>query len=194
MACLCLNQTAQAGATYYYKDVTDTNPKTSGLWIDYCKSFAKNCGKPAADEWCKIRHGSKSAGSISFSQKTLKSPERSCMVGKNCAQSANTCIATPAGGCGGFTKIVCRVKDGEVLLWSKPKKPGSSNYLDICNKWGQGAACQKDVATRFCQASNYTLDSFKVKGGLNTNFLDEPNYLVCQKCSGFEFIKCRKHY
>ncbi|THB77247.1 MAG: hypothetical protein D6B25_07430 [Desulfobulbaceae bacterium] len=58
-----------------------TNPKVSGYALDYCREWGKNCGKPAADAYCKSK-GYKNAAT--YKKVDNKPPTRVIGTGQVC--------------------------------------------------------------------------------------------------------------
>lgn len=73
-------------------------PMLAGVRLDWCHTWATNCGKAAADEFCKKQHysGAVSWGSERVQQTRVISTDQICQVGKN----------SPI--CDAFTYIICK--------------------------------------------------------------------------------------
>lgn len=69
------------------------NPKYKGYWVDRCRIWARECDRPAADEFCR-RMGYRTATDFSWN---LRKPTRILTSGLICN----------ANFCGGFSKVVC---------------------------------------------------------------------------------------
>jgi len=67
--------------------------QVNGVTVDYCLSFATDCGQPVADTWC-----------VALGYKHAKSFEWTYMHPTKTLSSGETC---DADYCGGFTSITC---------------------------------------------------------------------------------------
>jgi hypothetical protein len=67
--------------------------EVGGVTVDYCLSFATDCGMPVADEFCRLQGFSKARG---FDWQYMK-PTKTLRSGETC----------DADYCGGFTSITC---------------------------------------------------------------------------------------
>ncbi len=63
---------------------TISNPKVNGIALDYCREWARNCGKPAADAWCRA-NGYKT--SVDYAVTSDTPPTRIISTGKICDKS-----------------------------------------------------------------------------------------------------------
>lgn len=101
---------ARAGNEVFYR------PRLEGYRVDWCESWARNCGKPAADRFCRNERG-RGSRAISYRKENdigRYTPTRTQRSPRVCSSSA----------CDGFYNIVC----------SEPTRTTSEPYDCSLNK------------------------------------------------------------
>lgn len=98
--------------------VTFVNPKIGKYALDACKTWAKDCGKPAADAWC-LRKGFKE--SIRHSAKTNSPPTLIIGSGKVCNK----------WHCGRITSVTCGKGRGAPAPAQSTAPPASTTCTGI---------------------------------------------------------------
>ena len=97
------NLTWQPGMVKRYAPLANTvlpkllifpDPKYQGYWVDQCRSWGKDCGRPAADAFCRKMGFANS----SESKWSYRAPTRVITTGQICKDAKR---------CGGFSRIVC---------------------------------------------------------------------------------------
>jgi hypothetical protein len=172
-----LGVNAQAGSF-----ITYIHPKVGGIALDWCKTWAHNCGKPAADYFCRVK-GHRWAVSYAMDQdigytKILK-------TGQICN----------APFCDSFKYIRCRRKAPVLLPKVKrfkwPKVGGIA--LDWCYTYAHG--CGYKAANEFCKTRGYWKG---VKSYAKENNVGYTKILrtgqICHNagCDTFKYIDCKK--
>ena len=180
---LSLITTASAGSTVK----KFTNPKISGVALDWCKTWGQGCGKPAADYFCKKR---------GYDRATIFRIEKD--IGYTRIIKSGQICNSP--GCDSFKFIQCKKADYKPLnkpnkvahkRFNKPKYKGVA--LDWCYTWGD--KCGAKSANEFCKSRGYP------KGA--RNFVKENNVgytkimrtgQICNSpgCDSFLYIDCKK--
>lgn len=127
--CLLLLATPTSAAEARYK-----NPKVNGYALDYCRTWGADCGKPAADAFCKNK-GYRNA--LSFHVRKNTPPTRVIGNGRICRDA----------GCDRIDRVVCQAE----ISFAQPKIRGYA--LDLCARWGKG--CGKPAADAFCRKRGY---------------------------------------
>ncbi len=139
--CAALATPLQAGQERF------NNPKVGKYALDYCRVWGKECGKPAADAYCRKRGYSKA---IKFGVQKDKPPTRVIHGGKVCNEPY----------CDRISWVACLAK-----TYDNPKLKGHKlppYPLDYCRDWGKN--CGKPAADAYCQSRGHTRSvSFKVK-------------------------------
>jgi hypothetical protein len=160
------------------------NPKYKSLALDWCKSWATDCGKPAADAWC-AKQGYEGASKFSIDE-DLGQPTRIISNNQICDQP----------DCDSFAKITCQKADAEddgggeteVVRFNKPM--AGSRRLDWCLTWA--TACGKPAADFYCAGKGYdNAVSFKIAADIGkTRILKTGQKCTEPGCDGFKYIDC----
>ena len=75
-----------------------TNPSLGGYRLDWCRSWAAECGQPAADAFCRAKGYSRAIGYAPAHDIGASTPTRVFSTGQICDQAF----------CDGFSSITCR--------------------------------------------------------------------------------------
>lgn len=110
------------------------NPKVKGYALDYCQRWGQNCGRPAADAYCRSKGY---RGALRYRVKQNAPPTRVISSGQVCK----------APGCDRIDWVACDA-DG---VFKNPKV--KSYALDLCLRWGKD--CGKPAADAFCRSREY---------------------------------------
>jgi hypothetical protein len=160
-----------------------SNPKYKSLALDWCKGWATDCGKPAADAWC-VKQGYESASKFQIYE-DIGEPTRIISSNQICDQP----------DCDSFTKITCEKADAyeeddnaDVVRFNKPMV--GSRRLDWCLTWATD--CGKPAADFYCQKKGYDQAvSFKIASDIGkTRILKTGQKCTEPGCDGFKFIDC----
>ncbi|WP_339137831.1 MAG: hypothetical protein WGN25_06755 [Candidatus Electrothrix sp. GW3-4] len=155
------------------------NPIYQGYSLDWCKSFEHECGKPAADAFCK-KQGHLSA--LDFSKKSNMQVETMTIQ--------DHAICNPQHHrCDSFTFINCKEK---LAVFHKPEYRGYR--LDWCKSFEH--ECGKPAADAFCQHKGFShAQSFVQDVGVNVSTMTLANNAVCNPahhhCDSFKVIRCQ---
>lgn len=158
--------------------VTFHYPKVNGIALDWCKTWAHGCGKPAADYFCRV-HGYLNAYSFAIDEnigytKILK-------TGQICN----------AWYCDSFKFIKCRKKPVLFRRFHWPKFEGVA--LDWCYLWGR--QCGKRAADEYCRYRGYPKGALRYKKANNigyTKIIRTGQICNASFCDSFEYIDCKK--
>jgi hypothetical protein len=152
----------------------DKKDDSLGIRLDYCLSFGRDCGQPAADYFCR-QNGYERASHFRKEDKightkTLKTGEICKRANKNC---------------GGFKYITCERTGVRI---EEPKEDNIA--VDLCLTWGTN--CGQPAADYFCRKENFVgaLGYKEAERIGHTKILKTGQ--ICQepKCSGFAYIDC----
>ena len=176
----CVSGVKQAAAPNPQSQ-TFNRPRIGGNRLDWCREWAQNCGKPAADAFCRQAGFQRSSN---FSQEAdigASQPTQVIGTGQICNQNF----------CDGFRRITCVRSASGNRTFNNPRISG--NRLDWCREWAQN--CGKPAADAFCRVKGYSRA---------VNFAKAPNVgasqptqiitsgQICNQagCDGFSAITC----
>lgn len=167
-------------ATASAENKTFVNPMYGSNRLDWCRDWAVDCGKVAADAYCQSK-GYQNATAFSEAVDIgASNPTRLIGTGAVCDQAF----------CDGFKAITC-YKPSPTQAFHYPKYKG--NRLDWCRGWSVG--CGQAAADAFCKVMGYTNAVDFVED--NDIGATSPTRLigtgaVCDQnfCDGFETITC----
>jgi len=159
--------------------VTYTNPKASGVALDWCKTWATNCGKPAADYFCQ-RKGHKK--SVLYSKENNIGYTRILKTGQICNFP----------GCDSFKYIKCKKKSPvQFKRFTNPKYQGVA--LDWCYTWASN--CGKKPANKFCKWKGYNKGVYRFKKRNNigyTKIMRTGQICNSPGCDTYRYIDCKR--
>jgi len=163
---------------------TFTNPTIDGYRLDICREWAANCGKPAADAFCR-RMGYDSATSFQPDHDIgARTPTKVISSGQICN----------AAYCDGFRSITCSRAQTNRSRGRVFTNPTINGYrLDICREWA--ANCGKPAADAFCRqmgyrgASSYQPDN-DIGARTPTRVISSGQICRDAYCDGFRSITC----
>lgn len=143
--------------------------------LDWCLNWSDQCGKPAADRFCRVHlydyaRDFVKDNNIGIPTKTIGSQE----------------ICNHAS-CDGFKYIVCASRKHAV--YSKPTYHGFR--LDYCKNWAKD--CGTPAADAFCKTQGYTRSGRWVKDnniGEMTKTIGSNDICDASYCDGFKSIEC----
>lgn len=153
-------------------DVVINDPKVDGYGLDYCREWAANCGKPAADAFCEAK-GYRQA----ISWKVRKDNQKTRII-----NGGQVCDA-PA--CDRITSVTCQ--EARVRI----DNPMINGYgLDYCREWA--ANCGKPAADAFCQTKGYReSSSWKVrKDNQKTRIINGGQICDNTQCDRITSVVC----
>ncbi len=149
------------------------SPQTGGKALDWCRTYQHNCGKPAADAFCK-KQGY--PGASSFQKAPGVGNTRTIGDGSVCEDNF----------CDSFAQITCK---SDTASFKNPQV--KNTRLDWCRVW-QGD-CGKPAADAFCQSKGMSeAAAFKKASGLpKTRVISSGQVCEGGQCDGFSLIKCQ---
>ncbi len=175
------------------KNAVFLNPTLDGYRLDWCRSWGRDCGKLAADAFCRRKGFQEAAEWEEDYDIGARTPTRIISSGKICSDR----------GCDGFKMIRCRGAagpdsghggSGPVLGRRRFLNPSIGGYrLDWCRRWGQ--ECGKPAADAFCRSRGFKeavafQEAFDIGARTPTKIISSGKICSDSFCDGFEFIEC----
>jgi hypothetical protein len=165
---------------------TFNQPQYKSHLLDWCLTWATDCGKPAADKFCQ-NNGYDGASAY---PKWNNPGQSTRLIGSN-----QVCDEPE---CDGFTSIQCTktVADGggsggsgDEVTFLKPKYKGKR--LDWCKSWATD--CGEAAADAFCEYKGYdgATDFVEAVDIGNTKVISSGQVCADQACDGFKKISCQ---
>lgn len=154
------------------------NPQYRGHALDWCRLFERECGKPAADAFCKAE-GHEEA--TSYPKKRSWSEETMCIGDNaNCDPDHHRCDT--------FNYIICRRSE---QTFRDPRE--HNRALDWCKNYE--TSCGKPAADAYCQSKGLTeASSYPKRSWYNRETMCIGNHAVCDpdyhRCDTFRSITC----
>ena len=178
-------------------------PKIGIFRLDWCKVWAGQCGKPAADKFCQTKGFTQSNNFEEAVDIGASTPTVVISSGQQCADPV----------CDGFTFITCEKPDAAPLPPPAPPpgpapggggadertyfKPKIGSYrLNYCETKGSG--CGQDAADAFCDARGYDeasdfVQSSPVPPGVKpSRFIGNNKLCKGPGCYAFNSITCER--
>ncbi len=173
-------------------------PKLDGLYVHYCLSLKEDCGRPAADKFCRLKGFHRTTA-----YKRFVKAGRTRILGTN-----KVCTGTQ---CDGFQFIRCVPKDFVYSNPLSPAKRGTPNQgrsrtvtrrfefpavnavpLDWCRV--RNTDCGLSVADKFCRSKGFRYArSYQMRDNVTrtVNLKSQP---VCHgsRCKSFHYIECQR--
>ena len=170
---------------------TVNKPVWKGHLLDWCLTWAADCGKPAADKYCQSGGYDKSIGFTKWdnpgqSTRLIGSnqvcDEAECDGFQSIQCSKTVADSGSSGGSGGSD-------DGEEVTFKKPKYKGKR--LDWCKTWATD--CGEAAADAFCQYKGFdgAIDFVEAVDIGNTKVIGTGQVCSDQSCDGFKKITCQ---
>jgi len=161
-------------------------PRIGRVRLDGCLTWARDCGRPAADEFC-LRQGY--AGALEFAPQPNVTPTRLISDGQLC----------DGRYCGSFASITCTGTGSKAPAQQAAAQPPglfrapfvNQALVDHCLHWARD--CGKPAADAFCRLAGFSeADSFeRTQPGQRSFVLGDQRVCSAATCIGFSRIYCR---
>ncbi len=163
----------------YSETVRFHNPQVSGIPLDWCLTWATNCGQPAADYFCRWKGFERASG---FAEAVDIGYTKILKTGQICRASF----------CDGFAYIDCVRGQATTRQFNYPTVHGYR--LDWCRRWATD--CGKGAADAFCRLQGFSsAQSWAIDpdiGNRSPTFVIETGQICNQNfCDGFRYIVCQ---
>ncbi len=176
----CVSGVKQAAAPTPQQQ-TFNHPSIGGNRLDWCREWAQNCGKPAADAFCRQAGFQRSSN---FSQDPDIGAAQATQVigtGQICNQNF----------CDGFRRITCVRTVAGNRTFNNPRSGGYR--LDWCREWAQN--CGKPAADAFCQVKGLSravnfAQATDIGASHPTRIITSGQICNQAFCDGFRSITC----
>lgn len=152
------------------------------LRLDWCLTWATDCGRPAALEFCNRRRFREV---VDFQperveQTIVVGSDRVCQRGQHCT---------------GFAYITCRERIPSSEHFHNPKWPLKDTVrLDSCREWA--ANCGKPAADEFCRrlgfATSFHSQVDRKTGYSDTRIISSRRICTGRGCRGYQQISCQR--
>ena len=178
---------AFAGAGTASAQMRYQNPRMNGAIVDWCSTWATNCGWGGAHQYCRLR-GHPRALSWNVYQ-----PGRTWVIG--------TSTYCNGGFCRGFSQVTCAsavgpgpgpgpAPGGDVRRFYNPRMNGA--IVDWCTHWATN--CGWGGAHQLCRRYGFARAlSWNVNQPGRTWVMGSNRFCVGGFCRGFSLVTCRRY-
>ncbi len=177
IACLMITALGWSAGMLAAGDHTYNQPRWFDDRLDWCLTWGNDCGKPAADNFCKRRRFS-SAGDFA--------PD----PGIGHTRVSGTNQVCDGSFCTGFRFITCIGAIPADRVFANPVWKG--HRLDNCLTWGTN--CGKPAADAFCRSEGLADSIYSVvdpePGRSSTRLIGTDQICDQDFCVGFQMITC----
>lgn len=160
---------------------TYNSPRHRDHRLDWCLTWGKDCGKPAAVAFCNRR---RYADVVVFRAEKVGKREPTRLIGSNQ-------VCSGQDYCTAFAYITCTGRIPDERVFANPVWKG--HRLDVCQQWGTN--CGKPAADAFCKSKGFS-ESFHAEPDAETGYASTRvigSDQICDKsfCRGFQQIICK---
>lgn len=180
-AALALAFMAAMGASSAHAEQRYNQPMFEGYRLDWCRVWAGECGRPAADAFCRA-NGHSGVESFRIAENIGgRTPTRVIGSRQVCAD----------GGCDGFEYISCTAPERQRF-----RRPEFRGYrLDWCRVWA--GECGQPAAQAFCESEGYDrVVRFRIAENIGdrtpTRVIGSSQVCADRGCDGFRVIVCER--
>lgn len=156
------------------------DPMINGYRLDWCRVWGNQCGRPAADAFCRAQGFHHATAFTPANDIGAHSPTRVISSGQICN----------GGHCDGFRRITCGGTTASKFI-----NPSIGGYrLDWCREWATD--CGQPAANTFCQAKGFSqatafTPAHDIGAATPTRVIGSGQICGEAFCDGFSSITCR---
>jgi hypothetical protein len=165
-------------------------PTVDNIALDWCLTWAADCGKPAADYFCRLKGYQQS---VNFQEAQDVGYTKLPKTGQIC--SAQYCDSFAFVDCQGYSSTTPPYNPGQPGQQNSYSYPSIRGYrLDWCRLWATD--CGQGAADSFCRSMGYSRAiSFDIDSdiGLRSPTMVIESGQICSEafCDGFKYINCQ---
>ncbi len=167
---------------------TYSYPQVSGLYIDHCETFGKNCGRGGAEQFCRSQGFSGASAWDEFNAGSTY------VIGSN--------RACQSGRCTGFSSVTCTngvaspYREPALVPFAPAQRAQTFQYptvrgaaVDHCTTNGQN--CGRQAADQFCRVAGFAeADRWDTFDTNRTYVIGSDRYCEGGRCRAFSSVSC----